>query len=249
MNFSFLILEFLKKQSSISVSGFGTFYLKNTNAVVDKDEKSILPPGKEIVFHNDYSTRDRDFIKFISELKNIPQIDAEIELKKQVNFWNAHLHKNKELTIENIGTFFLEDSKIHFTGNRTENLSPDFYGLEEINISEIKNYKTGPVNYRFGKSTYWVFPLLIGILALTYFGIIQPEEIFGKKSFKNDTPEKQLPKNEKTPLKKDSLAINNSDSVKTDSPKIAAIPVKTTTKKWNSKKWSSKKYSKSKWKK
>ncbi len=220
MNFSFLILEFLKKQSSISVSSFGTFYLKNTNAVVDKDEKSILPPGKEIIFHTDYDSRNTDFIRFISELKNIPQIDAEIELKKQVNFWNAHLHKNKELVIENIGTFFLDDSKIHFTGNRVKNISLDFYGLEEIHISEIKNFKTEPVNYRFSKSVYWVLPLLIGVLGLTYFGITQPEEIFGKKSFKKNTPEKPLPKIEKLPVKKDSLVLNNSDSVKVVAEKL-----------------------------
>ena len=83
MNFSFLILEFLKQQGNVPVPGFGTFYLKNTNALVDEDGKSILPPGKEVAFKISDSSSDSAFAKFIAQRKNIPLIDAEIEMKKQ----------------------------------------------------------------------------------------------------------------------------------------------------------------------
>ncbi|SFC03839.1 hypothetical protein [Kaistella jeonii] len=256
MNFSQLLLEFLKKHGSVSVPGFGIFYLKNTNAIVDQLGKSILPPGKEVAFRNDSGDKGQDFIQFISTQKNISELEAEIEIRKQVSFWNSTLEKEGKLSLENLGTFFLDDSKIHFTGNRTENLSPDFYGLEEINISEIKNTKTRTANntdkkpYMISKSIYWVLPLVIGVLALTYFGITQPEKIFGRKSLNDDFKKKPVGKIDKINLKKDSLkkdsAVINAkiDSVRNDSIKSVINSQKTPVKKW-----SSKKYSNSKWKK
>ena len=50
MNFPLLLLELLKKQGSVSLPGFGTFYLHTVNAVLDKEGKNILPPGAEVAF-------------------------------------------------------------------------------------------------------------------------------------------------------------------------------------------------------
>ncbi|MBH1958614.1 MAG: hypothetical protein I8H68_00740 [Flavobacteriia bacterium] len=251
MNFSFLILEFLKQQGQVPVPGFGTFYLKNTNALVDEDAQNILPPGKEVAFKNDNSAADGSFARYIAQQKNIPLIDAEIEVKKQTNFWYLTLEKEGKFVLENVGTFILDDSQIYFTGKRTDNLSPDFYGLEEINISEIKNsnklLKNSGKNssYRFSKPVYWVLPLVLVISGLTYYAIAQPEEIFGKKSFKNGLETKPVEKIVKDSIKKDSATIINPvlDSAKNDSSKpavVVPVPVK---------KWTSKNYSKSKWKK
>ena len=256
MNFSFLILEFLKQQGNVPVPGFGTFYLKNTNALVDEDGKSILPPGKEVAFKISDSSSDSAFAKFIAQRKNIPLIDAEIEMKKQTNFWYSVLEKEGKFVLENIGTFLLSDSQIHFTGNRTENLSPDFYGLEEIHLSQINNSGNLPKteanksSYRFSKTLYWLVPLLLGVSGLAYFGITQPELIFGKKSFGNGlepVPTSKIVKEtvKIDSIKQDSLMMINPvvDSAKADSLQSKAIaPVPVT-------KWSSKKYSKSKWKK
>ncbi|QOW11302.1 hypothetical protein Q73A0000_13500 [Kaistella flava (ex Peng et al. 2021)] len=247
MNFHLFLLEFLKKPGSVSLPGFGTFYLHTINAVLDKEGKNILPPGAEVAFKTDVSGNGNDFANFLSTQKNIPLIDAEIEIKKQINYWNATLHKEKKVSVENLGTFFLEDSKMIFSGNRAENLSADFYGLEEINISEIKNSPNKSGNsYQLSKSFYWITPMIIGILGLTYFGVTQPEMIFGQKSFKNETPKKEV-----TPIKIDSVKIDSlnaiqlaMDSIKNDSLQKAIAPIKAPVKKW-----SSKKYSKTQWKK
>lgn len=252
MNFSQLLLEFLQKHGSVSVPGFGIFYLKNTNAIVDQSGKSILPPGKEVAFRNDSGDKGQDFIQFISAQRSISELESEIEIRKQVTFWNSTLEKEGKLSLENLGTFFLDDSKIHFTGNRTENLFPDFYGLEEITISEIKNVKGKAENnsseksYQFSKSIYWVLPLVIGVLALTYFGITQPEKIFSRKSFNDDFNKKPVEKIKKDSVKIDSTKLSAAklDSLKTDSIQSVIISPKAPFKKW-----SSKKYSNSKWKK
>lgn len=250
MNFSSLLLEFLNKHGSVSIAGFGTFTLKNINAAMDKESGSILPPGKEVAFRTDFEgNENNNFAEFIAGQRNVPLIDAEIEIKKQVNFWNSTLEKEEKVSVENIGDFYLDDSKIHFTGNRTENLSPDFYGLEEINLSEIKHSKISGDSekaYRFSKTAYWIIPLLAGIAAITYFGVTQPETIFGKKSFANGFEKKPVQKIKKDSVKTDSAAAVHPilDSVKADSIKAAATALTTPVKKW-----SSKNHSNSQWKK
>ncbi|MDQ0476654.1 hypothetical protein [Chryseobacterium sp. MDT2-18] len=247
MNFSLHLLEYLKKQGNVSIPGFGTFYLHTINAVLDKEGKNILPPGKETAFKTDISENTNDFAQYLSKQRNIPLIDAEIEIKKQLNYWNATLLKDQKVEVDHLGTFFLEDSKMFFQGNRAENLSADFYGLEEINLSDIKNStkKTGN-SYTLKTSFLWITPLLIGIIALTYFGVTQPEMIFGRKSFYKETPKKEVKPIKTDTVKRDSLKAVQlaADSIKNDSLQKAIAPVKTPAKKW-----SSKTYSNSQWKK
>ncbi|MGV8914212.1 MAG: hypothetical protein ACOH1X_02060 [Kaistella sp.] len=249
MNFSQLLFGFLKKQGRASVPGFGVFSLKTAHAILDKEEKNILPPGLEMSFINNAEDSDQSFAEFLASSNGISFSAAEAEIKKQVTFWNLTLEKEGSLYIPNFGNFFLDDSKVHFKEERNENLSPDFYGLEEINISEIKKARLPKTSakensYSFPKSVYWVLPLVLGVLALTYFGITQPEKIFGKKSFPNglkDLPEK---KSEAVSVKKNSAKVDSTtiDSAKADSLKSALIVPKAPVKKW-----SSKKYSKNKW--
>lgn len=247
MNFSFLLLEFLNKHGRVNIPGFGTFYLKNINAAMDNEGESILPPGKEIAFDTKQEEKEDHFAKYIAEQRNTPLIDAEIEIKKQTNSWNLNLAKEGKIEVENIGTFSLEENQITFFGNRTENLSPDFYGLEEINLSEIKNFSTTEHSkkpYQFSKTIYWLTPLVLGVVGLSYFAIFQPETIFGKKSF-GDLKKEPVQKNKIIPIKKDTLITVTpaTDSIKADSIKPAVVAPKTPTKKW-----SSKNHSNSKWK-
>lgn len=247
MNFSAILLEFLKNQGVASIPGFGSFYLHQMTATLDSEEKNILPPSQEIAFKPEQTDSAEKFIQFIALKKNIPLIDAELELKKHVNFWNATLFKNKKVEIEGLGTFYLEDRELLFKGKKTENLSPDFYGLEEINLSEIKNSSKGSIpSYQSSRSIYWAIPLLLIIGALTYFGWTQPELIFGKKSFPAVIPEKKIVKSTTDSLKTDTLRTHVivQDSLQKDSIKNAALPV-VAAKKWTSKK----SHTKSKWKK
>lgn len=248
MNFPVLILEFLNKHGHVNIPGFGVFYLKNTNASLDNENAHILPPGKEVAFRTETFEKDESLANYIVQQNKISHIEAEIELRKLTNFWNSTLEKDGKIAIENIGTFFLDDSKLHFAGERTENLSPDFYGLEEINLSQIKNpqpiesTENAAQPYRFSKTVFWLVPILLGIGAITYLGISQPETIFGQKSFGNGFGKPTAKKIKKDSAKTDSVVAKQLalDSIKTDSTATTIAPVK---------KWSSKKKSTSKWKK
>ena len=248
MNFPVLILEFLNKHGHVNIPGFGVFYLKNTNASLDNENAHILPPGKEVAFRTEITEKESNLVDFVAQQKKLSQIEAEIEVKKLTNFWNSTLEKDGKIAIENIGTFFLDDSKLHFAGERTENLSPDFYGLEEINLSQIKNpqpiesVEDGAKPYRFSKTFFWLVPILLGIGVITYLGLSQPEIIFGQKSFRNGFGKPIAKKIVNPSAKTDSAVVKQLaiDSLKTDSTATTIAPAK---------KWSSKKKSTSKWKK
>ena len=239
MNFTALILEYLKQNGSVSVPGFGTFFLKNSNAVLDGNGSSILPPASEIAFRENTTFVPENFAKYVATRNQSKLIDAEIEIRKQVNFWNATLHKEKKLILDSIGEFHLDDSKIVFLGLRTENLSPDFYGLEEIKFSDIKNSRR-KINsaYITNPSAWWIILLVVAVAALSYLGIAQPEEIFGKKSFPKTAEKKPL-----LPVKKDSIRTDSAnavvlkDSIHTDSLHAA---VEKPAAKWTSNKYNSK---------
>lgn len=216
MNFNALLLEFLKTNRPLSLLGFGTFYLKNSTAFLDSNEQNILPPGREIAFHTDEINQTDDFLKFLSTKKDLSIAASEVEIKNHVTFWNSTLEKEGKLVVENIGDFTLAESELLFTGNRLGKSSPDFYGLEEINLSEIKNRKIVNKTYQFKPSIWWFVPLIVGVLAITYFGITQPENIFGKRSFKNLDPKKTPVQSKKPQIIKNSLNLK-SDSLKMDS--------------------------------
>lgn len=241
MNFSLHLLEFLKKQGKASVSNFGTFFLKNTSATLDEGGKNILPPGKEIAFSNQTLENEKDFIQHLSDQEKITLLEAEIEIRKQVTFWNTKLEKDGSVKIENFGTFFLNDSILQFKGDKAETISADFYGLEEINLLEIKkssNNRSSEKNYRFSKAIYWLIPLLVALGVLSYFAVTQPEKIFGAASFLKSPKAKAKTDSIKSPVKKDSIAVLNplSDSLKIDSAKKVNPTPTTPNKKWSSKK-------------
>ena len=228
MNLPFHILNFLKTNRKTEISGFGTFSLKNSGATISS-EQSILPPAKEIVFVADYENRDRTFIQHISQQENLGEFDVELELKKHTNQWKNKLEANQEFEIETIGTFRNIENELHFKGKRIDELAPDFYGLEEIKIPEIKNKVSQKENrktasetensYKFNKSILWIFLVAIPVAGILYFGIANPELLFGKKSnlyTTNSThriePKKQINDSLKQAaiqdsLKKDSLKI------------------------------------------
>ena len=234
MNLSFYILDYLKTNTKTNVSGLGIFNLKNTSAEISKDQ-SILPPAKEIVFISDYETRDDGFILFLSKKENISEFEAELELKKFTNYCKNKLDKHEELELSELGIFRNVGDDVVFKGKKIDDLTPDFYGLEEIKFSEIKNRdsqvsvsnEVEEGNYQFNKSILWAFLVIIPIAGIAILAFTKKEMLFGNNSDLNvKTATHRIEKN-KTPI--DSLSQLKKDSLKGDSLKTA-IPTKSSNK-------------------
>lgn len=253
MSVTSLILELLQKQPEVSVAGFGTFYLKKISAALGSDGKSILPPGKEIAFKSGSDSKDESFAQFYAEQKDISLEKAQEEIKKQVTFWNLSLEKDGTVNSEELGTFFLNDSQLHFNGVRLASTEPDFYGLEEIKLAEIGSRKIKnaekSASYKFSNWIYWLIALILIISAVSYMAVTKPEMLFGEKSFTENKEPKAAVKIAPVVPKIDTLQQQKiADSLKTDSLRKAdsakVLPVRKTykSKKYRSNKYRSKKY-------
>jgi nucleoid DNA-binding protein len=261
MNISAIILDYLKKYGQVAVPEFGVFSLENSRAVVDPETKTILPPAKQIVFETDYTLQSNNIVKIIAETENISAQDARAKLKTQTDYWKKMLQSGENFSVDELGDFFVSENQLVFKGQRIQAESPDFYGLEEIKIADLRNSAVHNHSseefaeqgaYRFNNSILWIFLLLLPVLWLAYLGITQQERLFGKKSFDDVSIKNSTHRIVKYTAKTDSLKQQTAlaDSLKKDSlNKTVAAPVKSTPKKWKTtKKWSSKNNKNKKWK-
>lgn len=224
MNISAYILEYLKQFGSVVVPGFGVFSLENSKAIINSDNGSILPPASQIAFTPDYEILSDELAAFIAAQKQMSLGASRSDLKIQTDFWKKKLQADHMLEIQNLGKLFIHDDQITFSGRRLENDRPDFYGLEEIRISDIKNSekKEKPAeskkDYKFNKSILWIFLFAVPVLGIAYAGYSQQELIFGKKSFDSISVQTKTKRIEKiVPVKKDSATLKVSDTLKKDS--------------------------------
>lgn len=201
MNISSYISLLLKEKNHISVQGFGIFSIKKIPASINNQDNSILPPGKQITFVFNPEAKDDGLFMHMSETEKISLFSAELEVKKLINQWQKKLSSGESFYIDKLGEFRKNNEKPKFYGDRIDELSPDFYGLEKIKMAEINNIGTISrnteqepedivENYKFNMSVLWIFLFIIPVLGIFYFTFTKREIIFGEKSF------------EKTPLKK-----------------------------------------------
>ncbi len=252
MNISAYILEYLKQFGSVVVPGFGVFSLENSKAIINSENGSILPPASQIAFTQDYEIESEELAAFIAAQKQMSLGASKSDLKIQTDFWKKKLQADQVLEIQNLGKLSMHDDQITFSGKRLENDRPDFYGLEEIRISDIKNSekkeKTAEPkkDYKFNKSVLWTFLFVIPVLGIAYAGYSQQELIFGKKSFDSISVQTKTKRIEKAvPVKVDSATLKISDTLKKDSLRKDSI-IKPTVVKTNK---TTAPKSKSKWQK
>lgn len=218
MKMSVHILEFLQKYGKAEVPEFGTFHTENAPAKMDPESKIILPPAKNISYSPDYEISGEKLIQYISEKENIDSAKVQEELKTLTSFWKKTISEKDTLTVEELGIFSNNGDSVHFKGNRISSDAPDFYGLEEINLSDIRK-KTAQQNaeYNFSKSFLWTAVATIAIAAIAYFGYTNQEQLFGKKM--TDLSKKNAAEDSATFIQqKDSTSLAPvTDTIKIDS--------------------------------
>ncbi|WP_294295986.1 hypothetical protein [uncultured Chryseobacterium sp.] len=239
MNISAYILEYLKQFGTVTVPYFGVFSLENSKAVINSENGSILPPARTIVYTPDYEAQSDDLAAFIAGQKQMPLEASKTDLKIQTDFWKKKLQAEQTLEVQGLGIIYTEDGITHFKGNRLQSDHPDFYGLEEIRISDIHTPGSKPVelanaekDYKFNKSILWAFLIIIPVLGITYVAYTQQELLFGKKSFDNANISVQTKTHriQKDTVKGQQHMAPTTDSLKKDSvirKPVQPVPQKT----------------------
>lgn len=231
MKISALILAYLTENGRVRITGFGDFYLENAAAVLSSGNKILLPPAKKITWSPDYHAEGDDFEKYVAHARNSSLQEAADEIKVQVTYWKNKLNEAENFEVEDLGAFKFSLDEVQFEGSRIQHEMSDFYGLEEINLTDLKKKKgrnaESRASFRIGKVLIWTLVLGIPAVALAYFGITQPENVFGKKSF--DLADLKISSGEKTtpPVTADSTHMSVKDSLEYIVPDSAATATET----------------------
>lgn len=225
MKMTDLILKYLSIKTEVKIPGFGIFQQKNVPAFYDERLAALLPPAKEFFFTEDFNLKDENFIQFVAKEKNIDINESYAEIAELVNYWKFTLQNKIVLEIPDLGTFYFNDQgNFIFKGKHFSSESPENFGLEELNLSELKNRKSVlgkslENEYKTSRNPFWRLLLIIPVTAIVYFGTQNPELIFGKKSFKNLKKTKTDSVVKSKNLLKDSIKIDSAKS-KTLTPKL-----------------------------
>jgi len=227
MNISAYILEYLKQFGTATVPDFGVFSLEKSKAVINSENGSILPPASIIRYTPDYEAKSDDLAAFIAGQKQMTLEASKTDLQIQTDFWKKKLQAEQILEVQGLGTVYIEDGTTRFKGQRLQSDHPDFYGLEEIRISDmqVQSPKSAASShaekdYKLNKSILWAFLIIIPVLGILYMAYTQQELLFGKKSF-DDTPISVQTKTHR--IQKDTVKVQQHLAPVTDSLKKDTI--------------------------
>ncbi|WP_434980175.1 hypothetical protein [Daejeonia sp. YH14] len=224
MDLSSYISECLCKDQKAAIAGFGSFTLKNSGARILAGDQKILPPAKEIFFAADDLTQDQGLISIIANREDITTGKASAFVQVKADTWKKKLNGNTEFSIPGIGRFVPEDGKMIFYGERLNIEAPDFFGLENIDLTRLgeaacsSKTTSSSGEYTFNKTILWIFLLIIPVAGLLVLAVTQREKLFGKESFTVKNATHRIDTAPKIPAKK--VVSKVSDSLKTDSAAV-----------------------------
>ncbi|WP_379968282.1 hypothetical protein [Epilithonimonas sp. UC225_85] len=214
MNFEYYIYQYLLKHQKAEVPDFGVFELTKESAKIDAENSIIIPPKEVVTFQYQPFVVDNQLAKYIADETNSNIFIIQTNLKNEVAKWFQKLQQKNTLHLENLGQFQLDehDKVIKITDNNA-----DVFGLEEINLQNLKSFKSRKTiisgDYSFNKKVIWTFLaiVILGSVSLFLFG--DQQLIFGKSS---QIPTKKIVKRV---APKKIVTIPKQDSIKKDSIK------------------------------
>ncbi|MGS0748394.1 hypothetical protein [Halpernia sp. GG3] len=209
-----LILKYLVTRGEVKIPGFGIFQHRDSPAFYDEKSAAFLPPGKEFFFDVDFDLKDESIVHYLSVQKNISVSESNSKIKELTSYWKSSLENKKEFTLPELGSFFINDNSLVFKGKRFTTKNPDNFGLEEVNLAQLKNKHNNLItnsntDYRTSNNKLWWLFFIIPTAAIIYFASQNPDLIFGKKSFQNSNKIKMNPIKKKQSLKTDSISLKN----------------------------------------
>lgn len=190
MNLGLHIFNYLQENEMAELPGFGVFTLTKKSATLDEVAAKLLPPTQEITFTENRNLFNSSLSKSIAEKSGENLFLVQTQIKEEVENWLQELSENKTLNIENLGKFNLNEGEIVLQDEKDITRNPNFFGLEEIKLEEIKTPKSDLVSaedtdnqYVFNYSILWIFLFILPVGAILFFALNNSDKIFGKKSF------------------------------------------------------------------
>ena len=142
MDLAFYIYSYLQEQKPrVEVPDFGIFRLKKEHAVVDAESSKILPPSEHIYFEDNTTVFDSSLAHYIAEKTGENLFIIQSEIRDTVREWIRLLMLQKKLNLKYLGELSLKEIDIIREETKIPQ-SMEFFGLEEVNLSEISPAST-----------------------------------------------------------------------------------------------------------
>lgn len=202
MDLAFYIYSYLQEQKPrVEVPDFGIFRLEKEHAVVDAKSSKILPPSEHIYFEDNTTVFDSSLAHYIAEKTGENLFIIQSEIRDTVREWIRLLMLQKKLNLKYLGELSLKEIDIIREETKIPQ-SMEFFGLEEVNLSEIspastvkeeptqkqETTKTEPQKQEKSNNSIW-WVLLFIIVAVT--GLVFLYYNYGKSDKSTDDSAKQ----------------------------------------------------------
>jgi len=135
-----VLIRALKEEKTATVSGFGTFSVKNIPSQIKED--IIYPPHNIIEFAFNKEIEDFSFISKLSQWEQIRIDEAHAKITEWVNLIENGLEHNKSVFFDDFGTFSKDTTgKIVFQGMVNSQINIENEGFEPVLIPQRKENK------------------------------------------------------------------------------------------------------------
>lgn len=181
MNIVSHIINYLQfRDKELVLPHFGYFSVQMARAKYDEKSKSFLPPSYTIGFNQDFNVQGTAFLHYLVDQEKLTYKEAERLVATQVALWKYEISDKRELVVESLGRFVKDGEALTFDGERMVGDTPDFFGLEEIPLNQLKKRSKGG-GYKFFKILFWLV-FVAALLGLSVWAYLYPDQVFGQAS-------------------------------------------------------------------
>ena len=99
-----LVTSYLLQSKECILPGIGILQIIHTPASTDASTNRILPPFEGIIFKNVDHSKSPGLVKYIADIKNIEQVDAENLLIDFCKDWQEKINAGEKLKFETVGS-------------------------------------------------------------------------------------------------------------------------------------------------
>ena len=131
----------LQSHNCVIVPDFGGFIANYRSAVIDRANKRILPPAKNILFNAKLTNNDGLLANAVVQAMRCTYPEALNQISTDVADWNAQLAKGLRIDLGELGFLYQQDNRIVFEQGRDLNLLLQAYGLSNVQFVAVKEKK------------------------------------------------------------------------------------------------------------
>jgi len=138
MRMEHYIKDLLYRYECVVIPGFGGFLTQRKSAYLDIKNQQFIAPSKSISFNRQLIENDGILANYIAKAEDVSYQKAVDKINLFVEQLSQSLAKQKEITLDEIGTFYQREDKVLFFVNDRENFLLDSFGLQATGANSVK---------------------------------------------------------------------------------------------------------------